>query len=112
MCPPARAQLCFSLFLPNLLILRTGIYKFDGFLAFFHSHELVGISSVPPELGPGSKNQIKFSLYSPYYAEACNELRGPLRGLAPEQHSSESTSQRWRAVGDTVSDLTGPGIKP
>ena len=29
-----------------------------------------------------------------------------LRGLAPEQHSSEETSQRWRDVGDTVSDLT------
>ena len=25
-----------------------------------------------------------------------------LRGLAPELHSSEETSQRWRAVGDTV----------
>ena len=24
-----------------------------------------------------------------------------LRGLAPEQHSSEETSQRWRAVGDS-----------
>ena len=37
-----------------------------------------------------------------------------LRGLAPGQHSSEETSQRWRVVGDTVScvDLTGPGIEP
>ena len=35
-----------------------------------------------------------------------------LRGLAPGQHSSEETSQRWRAVGDTVSDLTDPGIEP
>ena len=25
-----------------------------------------------------------------------------LRGLAPGLHSSEKTSQRWRAVGDTV----------
>ena len=25
-----------------------------------------------------------------------------LRGLAPGRHSSEETSQRWRAVGDTV----------
>ena len=31
-----------------------------------------------------------------------------LRGLAPGQHSSEDTSQRWRAVGDTVSDSTAP----
>ena len=33
-------------------------------------------------------------------------------GLAPGQHSSEETSQRWLAVGDTASDLTGPGIEP
>ena len=35
-----------------------------------------------------------------------------LRCLAPGQNSSEETSQRWRAVGDTVSDLNGPVIKP
>ena len=29
-----------------------------------------------------------------------------LRGLALGQHSSEETSQRWRAIGDTVADLT------
>ena len=34
-----------------------------------------------------------------------------LHGLAPGQHSSEETSQRWQAVGNTVSDLTGPGIE-
>ena len=34
-----------------------------------------------------------------------------LHGLAPGQHSSEESSQRWRVVGDTV-DLTGPGIEP
>ena len=34
-----------------------------------------------------------------------------IRGLAPGQHSSEETSQRWRAVGGTVSDLTGPGTE-
>ena len=33
-----------------------------------------------------------------------------LRGLAPGQSSSKETWQRWRAVGDTVSDLTAPGI--
>ena len=32
--------------------------------------------------------------------------------LAPGPHSSEETLQRWRAVGDIVSDLTGPGIEP
>ena len=35
-----------------------------------------------------------------------------LRCFAPGQHSSEETSQRWRAVGDTVSDLTRAGIEP
>ena len=35
-----------------------------------------------------------------------------LRVLALGLHSSEETSQRWRAVGYTVSDLTGPGIEP
>ena len=35
-----------------------------------------------------------------------------IRGLASGQHSSEETSQLWRVVGDTVSDLTGPRIEP
>ena len=35
-----------------------------------------------------------------------------LRSLAPGQHSFEETSQRWRAVGDTVSNLIDPGIEP
>ena len=30
-----------------------------------------------------------------------------LRGLAPMQHSSDETSQRWRAVSDTASQWTG-----
>ena len=34
------------------------------------------------------------------------------RGLASGQHSSEKTSRRWRAVGDTVPDLTDPGFEP
>ena len=34
-----------------------------------------------------------------------------LRGFAPGQYSSEETSQQWRAVGDTMANLTGPGIK-
>ena len=33
------------------------------------------------------------------------------RGLAPGQRSSKETSQRLRAVGYTVSDLTGLGIQ-
>ena len=34
-----------------------------------------------------------------------------LHGLAPGQQSSEEMSQHWRAVGNFVSDLTGPGIE-
>ena len=35
-----------------------------------------------------------------------------LSSFAPEQHSSEETSQRRQPVGDTVSDLIGPEIEP
>ena len=35
-----------------------------------------------------------------------------LRGLAPGQHNSTETSQRWRAIGDAVSNLTDPEIEP
>ena len=33
------------------------------------------------------------------------------RCLAPGLHSSKKTSQRWRAVGETVSELTDRGIE-
>ena len=51
---------------------------------------------------------IKLSLYSRNYGEACNEWRSPFMQL----NTSEETSQLWRAVGDTVSNLSGLGIKP
>ena len=35
-----------------------------------------------------------------------------LRGLAPEQRSTEETSQRRRVVGETLFDLTGLRIEP
>ena len=34
-----------------------------------------------------------------------------LRFLAPGQRRSEQKSHQWRAVGDTVFDLTGPAIE-
>ena len=40
-----------------------------------------------------------------------NEERAYPGSLAPGQNNSEETSQRWRAVGDTVSDFTDPGFK-
>ena len=35
-----------------------------------------------------------------------------LHGFAPGQHSSEETTQRWRAVVEAVSNLTVTGIEP
>ena len=61
-------------------------------------------------------NQIKsnLSLYSLDYAEACNELAGPISAsLRPGNTAPfEEMAQRWRAVGNTVSDLTGPRFEP
>ena len=55
-----------------------------------------------------------FSIYAQYYAEACNEFVGPISAsLRPGNTTSfEEMSQRWRAVGNTVSDLTGPRFEP
>ena len=57
-------------------------------------------------------NQIKSSLYSQYYAEACNELRGPspwLNAWATQLRRNVATvASRWRHC----ADLTGPGIEP
>ena len=53
----------------------------------------------------------KSLLYSWYYAEECSEV-AHLRGLGPEKHSFDDMQQRWRAVGDTVSDLIDPRIEP
>ena len=52
-----------------------------------------------------------------HYTRVCTPKRvtsceAHLRDLAPGQHSSEETSQRWRAVGDTMFYLTCPGIEP
>ena len=56
--------------------------------------------------------KIKSSLYSSYYAEACNELRGPsprLSAWATQLRRNVATvASRWRHC----ADLTGPGIEP
>ena len=54
------------------------------------------------------------SLYSLYYDEAWNELTEPISAsLRPGNTASfEEVSQRRQAVGNTVSDLTGPRFKP
>ena len=54
------------------------------------------------------------SLYSLHYADACNKFAGPISAsLLPGYSGSlECISQRWRSVGKSVSDLTGPRFKP
>ena len=49
--------------------------------------------------------------YSKYYSKYVTSSRAHVRGLAPGQHSSEETSQRWRAVDATVTNLTPLGIE-
>ena len=63
-------------------------------------------------------NQIKsksnLSLYSLDYAEACNEFAGPISAsLRPGDTAPfEEMLQRWRGVGNTVSNLTNPRFEP
>ena len=47
-----------------------------------------------------------------YHAEECNERRGPSPQLSARATQLQQTSQRWRAVGDAVSDLTDPRLEP
>ena len=58
------------------------------------------------------KVKIKSSLYSPYYAEACDEWRGPslrLSAWAKQLRRNIATvASRWRHCGD----LTDPGMEP
>ena len=43
------------------------------------------------------------SLYSLYYAEACNELAGPIALLRPGNTAPfKEMLQRWQAIGNTV----------
>ena len=61
-------------------------------------------------------SQIKsnLSLYSLYYAEACNEFAGPISASLRLSNTApfEEMLQRWQTVGNTVFDLTGPRFKP
>ena len=49
-------------------------------------------------------------LYSLYYAEACNKFAGPISASLRPGNTAPfgEMLQRWRDVGNTVSDLTGP----
>ena len=69
-----------------------------------------GVSADPAE--KLQKSKIKSSLYSLYYAEACNEWRGPsprLSAWATQlRRNVAAVASRWRHC----ADLTGPGIEP
>ena len=53
------------------------------------------------------------SLYLLYCTEECNELQRPKASLhLGDTASFEEMSQRWRAVGNTVSYLTDPSLEP
>ena len=56
------------------------------------------------------KFKSNLSLYLLYYAEVRNELEGPIFTQIRRGNTAffEEMSQRWRAVANTVSDLTDP----
>ena len=60
------------------------------------------------------QEQSNLLLYSQYYAETCNDLAGPISAPLPPGNtvSLEEMSQRWQAIDNTVSDLTGPRFEP
>ena len=68
--------------------------------------ETVDWSSI---LGRVKPIKLNLSLCSLYYVEVCNEFAGPISAsLRPGNTAPfEKMSQRWRAVGNTVSNLTG-----
>ena len=60
-------------------------------------------------------NQSNLSLFSLYYVrQACSEFMWPISATLRTNNttSSEEISQRWRAVGNTVSNLTGLWFEP
>ena len=54
------------------------------------------------------KSKSNFSLYSLYYAVACNEFEVPISASLRASNTAplEDILQRWQAVSNTVSDLT------
>ena len=69
---------------------------------------------ISPEWGKGAIQYSNVSLNSLYDTKACKELAGPISmPLRPGNTAPfKEMSQRWLAVGNTVSDLTGPRFEP
>ena len=63
---------------------------------------------------PNFKSKSVLSLYPLCYTKACNEFAGPISALLRpgDTASFKKMSQPWRALGSTVSDLTGPRFEP
>ena len=61
-----------------------------------------------------SLHQSNLSLFSLHYVETCNKLAWPISmSLCPGNTAPfEEMLQRWRAVGNTVSNLTGTKFEP
>ena len=72
------------------------------------------LANLKARLSKAESNQSNLSLYLLDYAKACNKLAGPISAsLRPGNTAPfEVISQRWRAVGNTVSDFTGPRFEP
>ena len=66
------------------------------FIEFYECHKCVAVKS-------------NLLLYSLQYTEACYEFAGPISASVRPGNTAtfEEMSQRWRAVGNTVPDLTG-----
>ena len=64
--------------------------------------------------GPPCRQSNKISLYLPDYTKACNKWAGPISASLRPCNTTpfEEMSQRWRAFGNTVSDLTGLRFEP
>ena len=62
---------------------------------------------------PDCQSNQNLSLYSLYYVEACNEFAELISASLRLSNiaSFKEMSQRWRAVGSTVSDMTGSRIE-
>ena len=73
--------------------------SFYGEIEFFAPSCSSG-SALMPDTQKNQKSNLHYTRrITPKRVTSCG---AHLRGLAPGQHSSEETSQRWQVVGDTV----------
>ena len=95
---------------PCTVILNLHVSTFCVFVAY--SFFCAILFSCVILIGYCWRSEIKVVIVIWYYAEAYNERRGQTFHLSACATQLRRTSQRWRAVGNTVSNLTDPGIEP